>query len=434
MWQRYSAFLKRPPEITVDWRDAETGARGWLVINSLRGGAAGGGTRMRVGVTPREVTYLAKTMELKFALAGPPIGGAKSGIDFDPRDPRKPEVLHRWYRAIAPYLRACYGTGGDLNVDEVTEVIPYTAALGLEHPQAGVVRGHLHPPDGRLQRILDMLDEGVKAPLAGEHGIDGHPLTVADAITGYGVACAVRRFHEATDRSLEGARVLLEGFGNVGAAAALYLARAGALIVGITDAEKALVASAGLGAEEVIELIRNRTDRMLPADASGLVYGAERTHYWRVPADIFVCAALSGSITEPILDQLSDAGVSVIACGANQPFREGRIGDTRVTRLADSRFSVLPDFLSNCGMARTFSYLMEDDPRPADEPIFQAVDDTIARAMHEVLERAPTPTRDLFASTLALALDRIEADDGAGPVEAGPSAGADAGPGRLRVV
>src|SRR5688572_11979166 len=85
MWTRYSEFLRTPPELTLDWRDAETGARGWLVINSHRGGAAGGGTRMRVGVTPAEVTYLAKTMELKFALAGPPIGGAKTGIDFDPR-------------------------------------------------------------------------------------------------------------------------------------------------------------------------------------------------------------------------------------------------------------------------------------------------------------------------------------------------------------
>ena len=103
MWKRYNAFLRKPPAVTVDWHDAETGARGWLVINSLNGGAAGGGTRMRVGVTPREVVYLAKAMELKFSLAGPSIGGAKAGIDFDPSDPRKPEVLERWYRAIAPY-------------------------------------------------------------------------------------------------------------------------------------------------------------------------------------------------------------------------------------------------------------------------------------------------------------------------------------------
>lgn len=145
IWKRYRLYLRRPPELNVAWRDAATGARGWLVINSLRGGAAGGGTRMRAGIDAREVVYLAKTMELKFALSGPPIGGAKSGIDFDPSDPRKGEVLERWYRAIAPYLQTCYGTGGDLNVDEVAEVIPCVAQLGLRHPQAGVVHGHLRP-------------------------------------------------------------------------------------------------------------------------------------------------------------------------------------------------------------------------------------------------------------------------------------------------
>jgi xanthine/CO dehydrogenase XdhC/CoxF family maturation factor len=118
-WRRYAAYLRKPPELSVAWHDAETGARAWLVVNSWRGGAAGGGTRMRLGVEPREVIYLAKAMELKFALAGPPIGGAKSGIDFDPSDPRRQQVLERWWRSILPLLRDRYGTGGDLNVDEV---------------------------------------------------------------------------------------------------------------------------------------------------------------------------------------------------------------------------------------------------------------------------------------------------------------------------
>ncbi|MCB0784797.1 MAG: amino acid dehydrogenase, partial [Flavobacteriales bacterium] len=80
-------FEERAPEIVFEWHDAPTGARGWVVINSLRGGAAGGGTRMRVGLDKREVKSLAKTIEVKFTVSGPPIGGAKSGIAFDPRDP-----------------------------------------------------------------------------------------------------------------------------------------------------------------------------------------------------------------------------------------------------------------------------------------------------------------------------------------------------------
>ena len=82
-------YEARAPEIVFEWKDSETDAIGWVVINSLRGGAAGGGTRMRKGLTKYEVLSLAKTMEVKFTICGPAIGGAKSGINFDPSDTRK---------------------------------------------------------------------------------------------------------------------------------------------------------------------------------------------------------------------------------------------------------------------------------------------------------------------------------------------------------
>ena len=135
-------FENKRPEIVFEWKDSETEAEGWVVINSLRNGAAGGGTRMRKGLDKREVESLAKTMEVKFTVAGPPIGGAKSGINFDPADPRKEGVLRRWYAAVMPMLRNYYGTGGDMNVDQYSEVIPYTADLGVLHPQEGVVQGY----------------------------------------------------------------------------------------------------------------------------------------------------------------------------------------------------------------------------------------------------------------------------------------------------
>jgi glutamate dehydrogenase/leucine dehydrogenase len=408
MWTRYNAFLLAPPELTVAWQDGETGARGWLVINSLRGGAAGGGTRMRVGASPREAGYLAKTMELKFALAGPAIGGAKSALDFDPADPRKAAVLERWFAAISPYLRDRYGTGGDLNVDEVTEVIPMIQALGVEHPQAGVVRGHLRPGPDSFDRIIAALDRGVKAPVDGTLGVAGRCLTVADMITGYGVARAVIRYYDRLGWRLDGARVLLEGFGNVGAAAGVYLARAGAVLVAISDAEKVLVAPDGMDADEVERLIRTGPARLLPADDRCRPRDA-RDAAFHVPADIFVCAASSGTIQDARLDLLAAAGVRVVASGANQPFRERQLGSTRVHRLADGRFAVLIDCLANLGMARTFSYLMQDGAEPEGDAVFRAVDATIAAGIDETLQRADRPDRGLMAATLALALDRIGA-------------------------
>jgi glutamate dehydrogenase/leucine dehydrogenase len=126
-------FENKQPEIVFEWSDSESEAEGWVVINSLRGGAAGGGTRMRKGLDKREVESLAKTMEVKFTVSGPSIGGAKSGINFDPNDPRKSEILRRWYKAVMPLLKSYYGTGGDLNVDEIHEVIPITESFGLWH-------------------------------------------------------------------------------------------------------------------------------------------------------------------------------------------------------------------------------------------------------------------------------------------------------------
>ena len=80
-------------------------------------------------------------MEVKFTVAGPSIGGAKSGINFNPKDPRKKEVLNRWYKAARSLLKTYYGTGGDMNVDEVEEVIPICKQQEILFPLEGVVKG-----------------------------------------------------------------------------------------------------------------------------------------------------------------------------------------------------------------------------------------------------------------------------------------------------
>ena len=150
------AYEEQHPEIVFNWKDRETEAEGWVVINSLRGGAAGGGTRMHPRVDKREVESLAKTMEVKFTVSGPQIGGAKSGIRFDPNDPRKKGVLERWYAAVTPLLKNYYGTGGDMNVDEIHEVIPITEDNGVWHPQEGVFTGHFKPDEAQKVRRIGL--------------------------------------------------------------------------------------------------------------------------------------------------------------------------------------------------------------------------------------------------------------------------------------
>ncbi|HEX2205754.1 MAG TPA: Glu/Leu/Phe/Val dehydrogenase dimerization domain-containing protein [Longimicrobium sp.] len=407
LWRRYGQYFRRPPLLVVEWNDAETPARGWLVINSLRGGAAGGGTRMRAGLTRREVTYLAKTMELKFAFSGPPIGGAKSGIDFDPADPRRDGVLRRWFRAVSPYLRLCYGTGGDLNVDEMRDVIPCCTEIGLSHPQEGVVRGHLRPDAERLERIHHTLSAGVRAVVDGTYGVEGTELTVADLVTGYGLARSVIRFYEMRGGSVAGKRVAVEGFGAVGAPCALYLAREGAKVVALSDREKALVAPAGLSAAEVEALVRGRGDDKLIPDHPACVREGGHAAFHGVEAEVLVAAAASETLDEGALERLAAQGVETIACGANQPFREAELGATLVARQADARFAVLPDVIANCGMARAFSFLMCDAGGAAAAPVFEAVDRTITESLREVMARAGGRPTGLLAATLDHAMDLV---------------------------
>src|SRR5690625_3611618 len=96
------------------WTDPVTGARGYLVVHSLVGGLATGGTRMRAGCTMTEVTDLARAMAIKTAAFGLPVGGAKGGIDFDPKDPRATDVLERFCAAMHPWLDRYWVTAEDL--------------------------------------------------------------------------------------------------------------------------------------------------------------------------------------------------------------------------------------------------------------------------------------------------------------------------------
>ncbi len=240
-------FENKHPEIVFQWQDAETEAKGWVVINSLRGGAAGGGTRMRLGLDQHEVTSLAKTMEVKFTVSGPPIGGAKSGINFDPNDPRKAGVLKRWYEAVTPLLKHYYGTGGDLNVDEIHEVIPITEDCGVWHPQEGVFNGHFQPREAQKINRIGQLRQGVlKAIEDPTYSPDvNKKYVVADMITGFGVAESVKHYYDIYGGKLKDKRVIVQGWGNVGSAGAYYLAQEGAKIVGIIDRVGGLINADG---------------------------------------------------------------------------------------------------------------------------------------------------------------------------------------------
>ena len=376
-------YENQSPEIVFEWKDSETDAEGWVVINSLRGGAAGGGTRMRKGLTKYEVLSLAKTMEVKFTVCGPSIGGAKSGINFDPNDSRKKDVLKRWYKAVAPLLKHYYGTGGDLNIDEVNEVIPITEDCGVWHPQEGIFEGHYAPSSAEKINRIGQLRYGVKKKLEdAAYSPDlNRDILVADMITGFGVSESIQHYYDIWGLHKKGKKVLVQGWGNVGSSAAYYLAKSGFQIVGIIDKNGGVINQDGFSFNEIKNMFLTKENNNL-VSSSLMSFNEVNDLIWDVSADVFIPCAASRLLTLEHVDRLIKSGLSIIASGANVPFSDQEIFYGPIAEHADNSLSVIPDFISNCGMARVFAYLMSKRRLDLnDHGIFQDCSQVIRQAL-----------------------------------------------------
>lgn len=345
---------------------------------------------MRLGLDKREVESLAKTMEVKFTVSGPPIGGAKSGINFDPNDPRKAEVLNRWYAAVMPLLKYYYGTGGDLNVDEIHEVIPITEDVGIWHPQEGVFSGHYKPTEAQKVNRIGQLRQGVVKIIEDEKFTPSFSkkYTIADMCTGYGVAQAVKHYYELWQNGIEGKRAVVQGWGNVGAAAGFYLAQMGVKVVGIISREGGLINQAGFSLDEIKQLVVNRKNNKLTS-YDLLPYEIVNQKIWDLEYEIFIPAAASRLVTKDQVDRMISSKLEVFSCGANVPFADPEIFFGSTGLYADQKFSVIPDFIANCGMARVFAYFMESEVSMEDEAIFGDISRTIRKALEQTKKANP---------------------------------------------
>jgi glutamate dehydrogenase/leucine dehydrogenase len=402
-------YENKQPEIVFHWKDPETEAEGWTVINSLRGGAAGGGTRMRKGLDKNEVLSLAKTMEVKFTVSGPAIGGAKSGINFDPNDPRKREVLERWYKAVTPLLKHYYGTGGDLNVDADKDVIPITENCGVWHPQEGIFNGHFKPTEAEKINRIGQLRLGVIKVLENkEFSPDlSRKYTVADMLTGYGVAEAVKHYYAIYGGNLKGKRAIVQGFGNVGSAAAYYLTQLGAKVVGVIDRDGGVIKEDGFSMEEMTQLFLAKDGNQLVAE-NMLSFDEVNEKIWSMPAEIFVPAAASRLVSRAQVQQMIAAGLEVISPGANVPFADKEIFFGPIMEHTDNHVSLLPDFISNCGIARVFAYLMEARVTlpMRDKDIFDDTSAIIKKALQKTFAVSASKTK-ICSTAFEIALKQL---------------------------
>jgi glutamate dehydrogenase (NAD(P)+) len=331
-----------------------------LVIDRLVRGIAGGGTRVRRGVTIEEVERLARTMTLKNGSLNVPSGGAKAGLDCDIEEPGGHEMLVRFLRAMKPLLETRWGTAEDLGITQ-EELDAAFKEIGLPlSVYAGLrVSGDY---EGALQRVLQGLS--VKS--------DG--IGLADLIGGYGVAEAAAAAMAKLGLPLEGSRAVVQGFGSMGGGTARYLARKGVRVVGIVDVKGCVVDPDGLDVEGLLATRSSAggVDRSrLPAGATE----RPREEWLEIDAEVLVPAALGDVLTA---ENAGRVRARVVVEAANIPTT-----DEAGRRLHDRGVIVIPDFVANSGANGWWWMVMLG----LIEPTEQAAYDYAARTLHDTVER-----------------------------------------------
>jgi glutamate dehydrogenase (NAD(P)+) len=380
------------PYLSVTWTDPDTSAHGYLVIDTLVRGIAGGGLRMRPGCTLAEVADLARAMTHKEAIAFRegahylPLGGAKGGIDFDPTDPRAREVLGRYLEAMLPLLEARWAVGEDLGVrqDELDEL---AAALGMSSTV-----------DAALRYVHDGAAAGL-ARMRAAFACSDRRVGLGELVGGYGVARAALAGLQALGLACDGATAVVQGFGSMGGASARYLSDAGTRVVGIADASGLVLNEAGLEVERLL----SRRDRHGLVERSALGAGDRelpRDDWASIECDVLVPAATSYAIDDAVAHEIRAALVVEAANVATLPAAE--------QRLAARGIAVVPDFIANMATNAWWWWTLFGDIEPTVEAAFARIDETITALVGEAFDRTPAGT-PLRRAALRMADERAAA-------------------------
>jgi glutamate dehydrogenase/leucine dehydrogenase len=127
---------------------------------------------------------------------------------------------------------------------------------------------------------------------------------------------------------------------------------------------------------------------------------------WTVGAQIFTPCAASRLVTQNQVDSMLAAGLEVISCGANVPFADKEIFFGSIMEHIDQKVSLIPDFISNCGMARVFAYFMEKKVQMTDEAIFSDTSEIIKNAIQKTYDLNNSKT-NISATAFEIALKQL---------------------------
>jgi glutamate dehydrogenase (NAD(P)+) len=364
--------MGQEPYLRVVWTDPVTGRNGYLVIDRLVRGIAGGGTRVRRGVTLPEVERLARTMTLKNGSLNVPSGGAKAGLDAAIDEPGGHQMLVRFLTAVKPILESRWATAEDLGItqeeldDAFREIgLPLSVYAGLK------VGGDF---DGSLKRVKEGLS------------VSSEGIGLADLIGGFGVAEAAFAALARAGLAVAGSRAVVQGFGSMGGGTARYLARKGVKVVGVVDVKGCVVHPDGLDVESLLAHRSPAGD----VDRSQLPAGATerpREEWLDIEAEILVPAALADVLTEENADRVK---AKVVVEAANIPTTEGADH-----RLKERGVIVIPDFVANSGANGWWWMVMLGFIEPTEQAAYdyatKTIHDTVDRLLSLAAERDITP-------------------------------------------
>lgn len=331
------------PILTIEWKDPEgTGALGWIVIHNEVGGVSGGGLFMDESATLKEVKDLAQTMALKNSLQDPVFGGGKGGIRFSPIHQDAPAVLERFLKDHAFLIQNRWCTGGDLHTTtkQIAETLcrvsdvssPFIALARYVEKKTG------NPLDvDRFHKLLSIPANNVFA--------------MDEIVTGYSVASALETVEKATSYK---PRVVIQGFGKVGRAAAFALQKK-ALIVGICEHNWSLYDPDGIDVESLLD--NNFPAHAVLRSSCHALDDFFEEFLKKAKADVFCPCAVRYCITEDILRILrthtfseSKLEMPCVIAGANNIFAQKNLVD-QASLLS---ILVVPEWVSNVGSALLF--------------------------------------------------------------------------------
>jgi len=353
------------PRLRVIWTDPVTGRKGYAVIDRMVNGLAGGGTRMRLGVSLDEVERLARTMSYKNGAFNLPGGGAKGGLDIDPHDPQARGMLSRYVRAMRPLYRSGWGTAEDLGVtQELLSEVFAEQGVGMT--------------------VQAMLDRSGDSKAAGRRISQGLAIQVegiglADCIGGYGVAEAAAAGVDHKGWNMHKMRAVVQGFGSMGGASARYLAKLGAKVVGVVDVDGAVTNPDGLDVEH---LLKSRS-AFGEIDRSALRSGDRESpgNKWlNIETDIIVPAAVADVITATNADQVK---ARLVVEAANIPST-----DDAQRLLFERGVVVIPDYVANGGANAWWWWTLLGVIEADADQAFKHVSKVMRETVKGMLERA----------------------------------------------